>query len=171
MWPKENFNQLAIRFLTFWKTNSIMWKYRQRAFIWMVTSQDFVCKVRVHLQNSIKHFGSEGVKQHFVFKRRKKKYHELLKIEKESRCLSILIFGAISNYFFVNYYLAFTASKQVGISQIYWGHWRLSYVAWDCFYFQKGSCKKSKPCLAKWIKWIDGTRDTYIYATYSLEWS
>ena len=27
-----------ISFLKFWETNSIMWKYRQRAFIWKVTS-------------------------------------------------------------------------------------------------------------------------------------
>ena len=43
-----------------WETNSIMWKYMQRAFIWMVTSS-IDSKVRVTLQYSIKHSGSERV--------------------------------------------------------------------------------------------------------------
>ena len=61
-WP--NFQ---ISFWESWKRNSILWKYRQRAFIWVamhaehrILSAD--SKVTFTLQNSIKHSGSERVK-------------------------------------------------------------------------------------------------------------
>ena len=55
--PISKFN-----FLKFWEANSIMWKYSQRAFIWMVHRRRSTdSKVRVALQNSIKHPGSERV--------------------------------------------------------------------------------------------------------------
>ena len=55
--PISKFN-----FLKVWEANSIMWKYRQRAFIWMVHRRRSTdSKVRVALQNSIKHPGSERV--------------------------------------------------------------------------------------------------------------
>ena len=61
-WP--NFQ---ISFCESWKRNSILWKYRQRAFIWVamhaqhrILSAD--SKVTFTLQNSIKHSGSERVK-------------------------------------------------------------------------------------------------------------
>ena len=39
MWPKESFDQISkLHFPKLWETNSIVWKYRHRAFIWMVTS-------------------------------------------------------------------------------------------------------------------------------------
>ena len=74
---KASFDQISkFHFLKFWQTNSIMWKYMQRAFIWMVTSSlrgrrkrahhrilSADSKVRLALQNSIKpHSGSEGLK-------------------------------------------------------------------------------------------------------------
>ena len=47
MWPKANFDQISkFHFLKFWQTNSTMLKYRQRALIWMVTSWDFVHRLK-----------------------------------------------------------------------------------------------------------------------------
>ena len=65
---KANFDQISkFPFVKFWKRNSILWKYRQRAFIWVamhaqhrILSAD--SKVTFTLQNSIKHSGSERVK-------------------------------------------------------------------------------------------------------------
>jgi len=47
MWPKASFDQISkFHFPKLWETNSIMWKYRQRAFIWMVTSYDCVLRLK-----------------------------------------------------------------------------------------------------------------------------
>ena len=50
-------------FVKFWKKNRIMCKYRQRAFIWMVTDHRTSSEdSEATLQNSIKHSGNERVK-------------------------------------------------------------------------------------------------------------
>ena len=90
-WP--NFQ---ISFCESWKRNSILWKYRQRAFIWVamhaqhrILSAD--SKVTFTLQNSIKHSGSERVKSQ-IFSIR-----DITKISSKSQqaALPITIFWVI----------------------------------------------------------------------------
>ena len=46
-WPKSKFHKISkFHFVQFWKANVTMWKYCWRGFIWMVTPQDFVHKLK-----------------------------------------------------------------------------------------------------------------------------
>ena len=43
-----HFKKWPISFVKCWETNSILWKYHQRGFIWMVTPWDSVHRFKIH---------------------------------------------------------------------------------------------------------------------------